>query len=79
MIKPLGNRTLIEVKVETETKEGIILAEEEQRQEGKVIETGSKLVKKGNNVLFSQYGPQEIRVDGKLYVIAEEDHLIAIL
>ena len=36
-------------------------------------------VKRGDTVLFTKYGPNEIKVDGKDYLIAEEKDILAIL
>ena len=75
------------------TKSGIIIpdtAEKEKPQEGRVVAVGegktlengkvvSLLVKKGDRVLFSKYGPSEIKVDGKEYLIAKEEDILAII
>jgi len=36
-------------------------------------------VKKGDRVLFTKYGPAEVKVDGKEYLIAREEDILAIL
>ena len=49
---------------------------------GKVGKDGKRLaleVKKGDTVLFTKYGPNEIKVDGKEYLIAEEKDILAVL
>ncbi|MEK7560137.1 MAG: co-chaperone GroES [Patescibacteria group bacterium] len=75
------------------TKSGIIIpdtAEKEKPQEGRVIAVGegktlesgkiiSLSVKRGDRVLFSKYGPSEIKVDGKEYLIAKEEDILAII
>lgn len=75
------------------TKYGIIIpdtAEKEKSQEGVVVAVGEgkrlesgKLsplpVKKGDKILFSKYGPSEIKVDGKEYLIAKEEDILAII
>jgi chaperonin GroES len=92
-IKPLGDRVLIEPLREERKKGGIILpetVEKERPQEGKVIavgpgrinDNGNKVpvnVKKGDRVLFTKYGPNEIKVDDKEYLIAREDDILAII
>lgn len=93
-IKPLGDNILIEpIKSEDKTKTGILLpqtAEKERPEQGKVIAVGpgKKLpsgkrlpmdVKKGDKVLFTKYGPNEIKVDGKEYLIAKEEDILAII
>jgi chaperonin GroES len=93
-IKPLSDHILIEpVKEEEKTKAGIFLpdtASKEKSEEGKVIAVGpgkktddGKIimmsVKPGDRVLFTKYGPSEIKVDGKEYLIATESDILAII
>ncbi len=88
-IKPLADRVLIEpMAVEEKTKSGIILpdtADKEKPEQGKVIEVGpgtlkkTMTVKKGDIVLFTKYGPSEIKINNKEYLIAKEDDILAIL
>ena len=75
------------------TKAGIYLPEtvdKERPEQGKIVAVGSgKLsdegkripmsVKRGDVVLFTKYGPNEIKVDGKEYLIAKEEDILAIL
>jgi len=84
-IKPLTDHILIEPsKEEEKTKTGILLpetAEKERSEQGKVIAVGPKCkeVKPGNKVLFTKYGPNEIKVADKEYLIAKEEDILAIL
>jgi chaperonin GroES len=93
-IKPLSDHILIEpIKEEEKTKTGIFLPEtasKEKSEEGKVIAVGpgkktedGKImmmsVKPGDKVLFSKYGPNEIKIDGKEYLIASESDILAII
>jgi chaperonin GroES len=93
-IKPLGDHILIEpVKEEEKTKAGIFLpdtASKEKSEEGKVIAVGpgkktddGKIVpisvRVGDKVLFTKYGPNEIKVDNKEYLIASEADILAII
>ncbi|RLC34806.1 MAG: co-chaperone GroES [Candidatus Nealsonbacteria bacterium] len=93
-IKPLSDHILIEpVKEEEKTKAGILLpetAEKERPEQGKVIAVGpgrktsaGKVipleVKSGDKVLFTKYGPNEIKVNDKEYLIAKEEDILAIL
>ena len=85
-IKPISNHILIEpIKEEEKTKAGILLpdtAEKEKPEQGKVIAVGPGKknkkgdftpleVKKGDKVLFTKYGPSEIKVNNKEYLIAK--------
>lgn len=93
-IKPLSDHILIEpIKQEEKTKTGILLpetAEKERPEEGKVIAVGpgrktssGKIipieVKVGQKVLFTKYGPNEIKVADKEYLITKEEDILAIL
>ncbi|MBI5046031.1 MAG: co-chaperone GroES [Candidatus Niyogibacteria bacterium] len=93
-IKPLGDRVLLEPVVEdAKTKSGIVIpdtTEKERPEKGRVVAVGEgkrredgglipMSVKKGQTVLFSKYGPSEIKVDHKEYLIAKEDDILAIL
>lgn len=92
--KPLSNRLFIEAIEETKTtKSGIVIpdtAEKEKPIKGRVVATGpGKMsekgelmpmsVKVGDVVLFKKYGPDEIEVEGKKYLVGDEDDVLAIL
>ena len=94
-INPLGDRVVIEpLKAEEgKTKSGLYLPEtldKERPEQGKVVavgpgklmENGERVtpgIKKGDTVLFTKYGPHEVKVDDKEYLIAKEDDILAIL
>jgi chaperonin GroES len=92
--KPLSNRVFIEpLEEEKITKSGIVLpdtAEKEKPVRGKILATGpGKLnekgervpmsVKVGDTVLFKKYGPDEIEIEGKKYLVGEEEDILAII
>ncbi len=93
-INPLADRVVLEpISVEEKTASGIVLpdtAEKERPEQGKVIAVGpGKMnkkgeylpmsIKRGDIVLFTKYGPSEVKVDGKDYLIAREEDILAIL
>ncbi len=93
-IKPLSDHIVIEpITQEEKTKSGIFLpqtAEKERPEQGKVVAVGpgkmfssgkrSEIeVKPGDTVLFTKYGPNEIKIDGKEYLIAKQEDILAIL
>ena len=93
-IKPLADHVVIEpISQEEKTKSGILLpqsAEKDKPEQGKVIAVGSgKMlssgkraemeVRQGDTVLFTKYGPSEIKVEDKDYLIAKEEDVLAIL
>ncbi len=93
-IKPFGDHILIEpIEEKEKTKGGILLpetAEKERPEQGRVIAVGpgkktedGKVipldVKVGDRVIFTKYGPTEIEIDGKEYLIAKEEDILAII
>lgn len=88
LLEPLSKEEL-----EGRTKSGIVIpdtAEKERPEQGKVVSVGEgrrtedgKLIplglKKGQRVLFTKYGPTEIKVAGKEYLIAKEEDILAII
>ena len=91
MIKPLGERVLIEpIAKEETTASGIVLPDsaKEKPQEGKVVAVGSGTlkdgvrvaleVKEGDRVLFSKYAGTEIKYEGKELLIMKESDIHAI-
>ncbi len=83
----------IDLENSEKTKSGIIIPDtvsKEKSEQGKIIAVGEgkrtddgKLipmsVKKGQKILFSKYGPDEVKVDGKEYFIISESNILAIL
>ncbi|MBU4284787.1 co-chaperone GroES [Patescibacteria group bacterium] len=93
-IKPLEDRVLIEPASKEElTKSGIVLpdtTDKEKPEQGKVIAIGAgridnngkrilMTVKVGDVVLFTKYGPNEVKIDDKEYLIAKEEDILAII
>ena len=93
-LQPLGDRLLVEAISEDEiTKAGIILpdtVDKEKPEKGKIVAVGSGRlkddgtrialeVKVGDIVFFKKYSPDEIKVDGKEYLILSESDILAIL
>ncbi|MFD0717263.1 co-chaperone GroES [Paenibacillus sp. GCM10027626] len=92
MIRPLGERVLIEpIAKEETTASGIVLPDsaKEKPQEGVVIAVGSGAVKdgvrialevkEGDRVLFSKYAGTEVKYEGKELLIMKESDIHAIL
>lgn len=92
-LQPLGDRVIIKpIPREETTKSGIVLpgtAEKERPEEGEVIAVGpGKMLENGTRtkmeitvgqkVLFSKYGPTEIKVDGEELLVASESDIMAI-
>lgn len=93
-IQPLSNHVFLEPQDnEQKTKSGIVIpdtADKEKPMKGKVIAIGpGKLndkgeripmsVKVGDLVLFKKYGPDEIKIDDKTYLVGDEDDILAVI
>jgi chaperonin GroES len=91
MIRPLGERVLVEPRAKEETTaSGIVLPDtaKEKPQEGVVIAVGNGTVKDGvhvalevkvgDRVLYSKYAGTEIKYEGKEYLIMKESDIHAI-
>lgn len=93
MLKPLGDRVIIEVvEQEEKTASGIVLPDsaKEKPQEGKVVavgsgrvtENGEKValeVKEGETVIYSKFAGTEVKYEGKEYLILRENDILAIV
>ncbi len=92
--KPLSNHLFLEpLEEEKKTKGGIVLpdtAEKEKPIKGKVLAVGPgkrsdkgelrpMSVKVGDVVLFKKYGPDEIEIEGKKYLVGDEDDILAVI
>jgi chaperonin GroES len=92
MLQPLGDRVLVKpLAAEEKSAGGIILPEkaQEKPREGEVIAVGpGKLndkgerkvlsVKKGDMVVYSEYGGTEIAYEGTDYLLIDEGSILAI-
>ena len=83
MIKPLGDRVVIEPSMQQErTESGIILPDtaQEKPQEGKVLAVGDcKTIKKGNLVIYPKYSGTEINHEGQDLLIMSEKEVLAVV
>lgn len=92
MIKPLGDKVLVQPSISKETTAGgIVLPDtaKERPQEGKVVsvgpgrtlDSGEKVainVSEGDTVIYSKYGGTEIKLEGIEYLILDESSLLAV-
>ncbi|MCL6640394.1 MAG: co-chaperone GroES, partial [Candidatus Rokubacteria bacterium] len=86
-------RIIVERLEEAEQKVGGIIIPDtakEKPQQGKVIAVGKGKtkddgsvipleVKEGDTILFGKYSGQEIKIDGREYLIMREDEVLAVL
>lgn len=93
MLKPLGNRVLLEVKKEEEkTASGLVLPDSAKEKpqtakviavgEGKLLDNGVKAavsVAVGDEVLFEKYAGSEVKYQGTEYLVVKDTDIIAII
>ena len=92
--KPLSNHLFLEpLEEEKVTKSGIVLPETAEREKpvkakvlaigpGKMNDKGERIamsVKVGDVVLFKKYGPDEFELEGKKYLVGDEDDILAVI
>lgn len=93
MLKPLGDRVVIElVETEEKTASGIVLPEsaKEKPQEGKIVAVGTGRVldsgervalevEVGNRIIFSKYAGTEVKYQGNEYLLLRESDILAVV
>ena len=93
VLKPLGDRVILEVQKEEEQKVGgIILAANAKEKpqtakviavgEGRVLDNGQKVapcVKEGDLVLFDKSAGTEVKYEDATYLVVRENDLVAIV
>lgn len=93
MLKPLGDRVVIElVESEEKTASGIVLPDsaKEKPQEGKVVAVGTGRVldsgervalevAEGDRIIFSKYAGTEVKYEGTEYLLLRENDILAII
>ncbi|WP_409252644.1 MULTISPECIES: co-chaperone GroES [Bacillaceae] len=93
MLKPLGDRVVIElVESEEKTASGIVLPDsaKEKPQEGKVVAVGTGRVLDngeraalevavGDKIIFSKYAGTEVKYQGTEYLILRDSDILAVV
>ncbi|GEL66675.1 co-chaperone GroES [Marinilactibacillus psychrotolerans] len=93
MLKPLGNRVLLEViKEEEKTVSGLVLPESAKEKpqtakvvavgSGKVLEDGKRAdmdVAVGDKVIFEKYAGSEVKYEGNEYLVVKDSDIIAVV
>ncbi len=92
MLRPLGNRVLLElVEEETTTLGGLVIPDSAKEKpqlanviavgQGKLLENGERLpleVSVGDKVVFEKYAGTEIKYNGTDYLVLKDTDIIAI-
>lgn len=92
MLKPLGDRVILQAQEEETTVGGIVLASNAQEKpqtakvvavgDGRVLDNGEKVapsVKEGDTVLFDKYSGTEVKYEDASYLVVHEKDLVAIV
>ena len=93
-LRPMDDRILVEpLEEETSTSFGLVLpdtASREKPQKGRVVavgpgklnEEGKRMpmsVKAGDTVLYTKYGPTEVKIEGKEIFFLQESDVLAVV
>lgn len=93
MLKPLGNRVIIQKsEQEQTTKSGIVLTDSAKEKfnegtiiavgAGRILKDGSRVapeVNEGDKVVFQQYAGTEVKRGDETYLIVNEEDILAII
>jgi chaperonin GroES len=84
MLKPLKNRVLVDpVKIETTSPSGLVIPDsaKEKPQEGTVLAIGDevKIVKVGDRVMYGKFVGFDLKLDGEMRVMINEEDILAIV
>lgn len=93
MLKPIGNRVIVDLTEKEETtKSGIILTDsaKEKPQEGvvvavgsgRILENGTKVepeIKEGDKVIFAKFAGTEVQHGDTDYLILSEAEILAVI
>lgn len=83
-LQPLADRIVAKrLEAETKTASGIYLPEsaKEKPQMGEVISVGKDVeeVKVGDQIVYKQYGPDEVKLEGQELLLLKEEDVLAIV
>ena len=93
MLKPLGNRVIIERKEQEQTTKSCIVLTDSAKEKsnegivvavgtGRVLDNGEKVapeVKEGDRVVFQEYAGSEVKRGDETYLILNVEDLLAII
>ena len=85
-LKPLDDRVVVE-RIEEETKQGRIIIPDTAKEKprlGKVVAVGTdedlqEKVKVGDKILYGKYVGDEVKLEGKEYLIVQRPDILAIV
>ncbi len=85
-LKPLDDRVVVE-RIEEETRQGRIIIPDTAKEKprlGKVVAVGTdedlqEKVKVGDKILYGKYVGDEVKLEGKEYLIVQRPDILAIV
>lgn len=83
-LQPLADRIVGKrLEAETKTASGLYLPEsaKEKPLMGEVLAVGKEVkeVKVGDQIVYKQYGPDEIKIDGQELLLLKEEDVLAVV
>lgn len=92
MLKPLGDRVVLQAEPEEKEVGGIVLASNAKSKSttgtvvavgaGRTLDNGkvvAPVVKKGDKVMFDKYAGNEVEYNGDKYLIVHEKDIVAVV
>jgi len=83
-LQPLADRIVAKsLQAESKTSTGLYIPDtaKEKPQVGEVLAVGKdvKEVKVGNHILYTKYGPNEVKIDGQELLLLKEEDVLAVV
>lgn len=83
-LQPLADRVVAKsIEAETKTASGIFIPDsaKEKPQMAEVLAVGKEVkeVKAGDRILYTKYGPTEVKVDGQELLLLKEEDVLAVV
>lgn len=83
-LKPLAERLVaVQITPETKSKSGIFIPDsaKEKPQLAEVLAIGKKVaeIKVGDQILYNQYGPADIKFEDTDYLLMKEEDVLAVV
>lgn len=83
-LQPLADRLVVkQSEEESKTSTGLYIPDsaKEKPSEGEVLAVGKEVkeVKAGDKILFTKYGPTDVKVDGQELLLLKEEDVLAVI
>lgn len=83
-LQPLADRIVAKsLEAETQSPSGLYIPDsaKEKPQMGEVLAVGKEVkeVKLGDRILYTKYGPNEVKIDGNELLLLKEEDVLAVV